>query len=73
MAYIAKQTSRILTGGLLLAISQFTSATAAKPVAVIGDITITYQTLEQHVKGELIELEHERYEILRNGLYDIIG
>ena len=73
MAYIAKQTSRILTGALLLAISQFTSATAAKPVAVIGDITITYQTLEQHVKGELIELEHERYEILRNGLYDIIG
>lgn len=73
MAYIAKRTSGIKVGALLLAISQFNSAAAAEPAAVSGDKTITYQTLEQHVKGELIKLEHERYEILRTGLHDMTG
>lgn len=46
---------------------------AAESVATIGDKTISQTDLEQHVKGQLIKLQQERYEVLRRGLDQLVG
>ncbi|HIG55619.1 MAG TPA: DsbA family protein [Candidatus Latescibacteria bacterium] len=73
MARIPKLISGLKTLMLLLATGGSSATVSAQPAAVIGETTITYQALEQHVKGQLIRLEQERYEILRAGLYELIG
>jgi len=43
------------------------------PVATIGTRTITRTQLEEHVRSELIELDAQRYDVLREGLDDMIA
>lgn len=73
MARIPKSISGLKPLILLLVTGLLIATAAAEPAAVIGETTITYQALEQHVKGQLLRLEQERYEILRAGLYELIG
>lgn len=46
---------------------------ADQPVAKVGKRTITEAELEKHVKSELMEIDMQRYEALREGLDDIIS
>jgi len=73
MARIPKSISGLKPLILLLVTGLLIATASAEPAAVIGETTITYQALEQHVKGQLLRLEQERYEILRAGLYELIG
>ena len=43
------------------------------PVATIGTRTITRTQLEEHVRSELIELDTQRYDVLREGLDEMIA
>jgi protein-disulfide isomerase len=43
------------------------------PVATIGTRTITRAQLEEHVRSELIELDTQRYDVLREGLDAMIA
>ncbi len=45
----------------------------AETVATVGDVTITRETLEKHVKPRLIEIESQRYEVLSDGLDDLVS
>jgi protein-disulfide isomerase len=45
----------------------------AETVATVGDVTITRETLEKHVKPKLIEVDNQRYEVLSDGLDDLIS
>ena len=73
MARIPKSISGLTPLILLLVTGLLIAMASAEPAAVIGETTIKYQALEQHVKGQLLRLEQERYEILRAGLYELIG
>src|SRR5213083_3587288 len=42
-------------------------------VATVGDHAITRAQLEEHVRAKLIELENQRYEMLREGLDELIA
>jgi protein-disulfide isomerase len=50
-----------------------TAQAADQPVATIGNHSITLAELEKHVKSELMDLEMQRYETLREGLDEMIG
>jgi len=42
-------------------------------VATVGDITITRADLEKSVKAQLIEVDNQRYEILEEGLNNLVS
>src|SRR3989454_3836394 len=42
-------------------------------VATVGEHAITRAQLEEHVRAKLIELENQRYEMLREGLDELIA
>src|SRR5436309_1935894 len=42
-------------------------------VATVGEHAITRAQLEEHVRAKLIELENQRYELLREGLDEMIA
>jgi len=46
---------------------------ADQPVATVGSVTITQQQLEQKVKPQLVEVENQRYEVLSNGLEEMVA
>ena len=46
---------------------------AAETVATVGGTTITREQLEKHVKPKLIEIENQRFEVLSDGLDDMIS
>jgi len=46
---------------------------AAETVATVADTPITRETLEQHVKPKLIEVDNQRYEVLSEGLDELIS
>ena len=73
MVRIRKYLPNLNTITLLLTTGLLAATASAEPAAVIGEVTISHQALEQHVKGQLIELEQERYEILRRGLDQLVG
>ena len=50
-----------------------TAQAADQPVATVGSRAITLAELEKHVKSELMEIEMQRYETLREGLDEMIG
>jgi len=43
------------------------------PIATIGTRTISRTQLEEHVRAELIELDTQRYDVLREGLDEMIA
>jgi protein-disulfide isomerase len=45
----------------------------AETVATVGDTAISRETLEKHVKPKLIEVENQRYEVLSDGLDELIS
>jgi protein-disulfide isomerase len=45
----------------------------AETVATVGDTAITREALENHVKPKLIEVENQRYEVLSDGLEELIS
>ncbi len=45
----------------------------ADTVATVGDTPISRDTLEKHVKPKLIEVENQRYEVLSEGLDELIS
>jgi len=45
----------------------------AETVATVGDVTITRDQLEKHVKPKLIEVENQRFEILSDGLDELVS
>jgi len=59
---------------LLLPLSaQAQSGSANEVVATVGDITITRADLEKAVKAQLIEVDNQRYEILEEGLNNLVS
>ncbi len=46
---------------------------AAEPVATVGGTPITREQLEKHVKPKLVEIENQRFEILSDGLDELIS
>ncbi len=49
------------------------AAAAEPPVATVGGSSISREELEKHVRPKLVEVENQRYEILRDGLDEMIG
>ncbi len=49
------------------------AAIASDVVAKVGSEQITLEELEEHLKGQLIELETRRYELLKAGLEQLIS
>ena len=45
----------------------------AETVATVADTPITREALEQHVKPKLIEVDNQRYEVLSEGLDELIS
>jgi protein-disulfide isomerase len=45
----------------------------AETVATVGDTPITRETLEKHVKPKLVEVENQRYEVLSEGLDELVS
>src|SRR5262249_24974720 len=45
----------------------------AETVATVGDTAISRETLEKHVKPKLVEVENQRYEVLSDGLNELIS
>jgi len=45
----------------------------AETVATVADTPISRETLEQHVKPKLIEVDNQRYEVLSEGLDELIS
>jgi len=45
----------------------------AETVATIGDVTITREQLEKHVKPKLIEVENQKFEVLSEGLDELVS
>ena len=48
-------------------------AVAAEPVATVGSQSISREELENHVRPKLVEIENQRYEVLHDGLDEMIG
>jgi protein-disulfide isomerase len=46
---------------------------AAEPVATVGSMTITREQLEAHVKPQLIELDSQRFDVLQQGLDELVA
>ncbi len=46
---------------------------SAETVAMVGGTSITREQLEAHVKPQLIELDTQRYDVLREGLDELIA
>jgi protein-disulfide isomerase len=46
---------------------------ADQTVATVGNVTITEQQLEKKVKPQLVEVENQRYEVLSNGLEEMVA
>lgn len=45
----------------------------AETVATVGDATITREQLEKHVKPKLIEVDNQKFEILSEGLDELVS
>src|SRR5262245_56144935 len=45
----------------------------SETVATVGDTPISRETLEKHVKPKLVEVENQRYEVLSEGLDELIS
>ncbi len=45
----------------------------AETVATVGDTPISRETLEKHVKPKMVEVENQRYEVLSQGLDELIS
>jgi protein-disulfide isomerase len=59
---------------LLLPVSAFAQAGApTEVVATVGDQTITRAQLEKSVKAQLIEVDNQRYDILEEGLNNLVS
>lgn len=50
-----------------------TAQDASEVVATVGDLTITRGDLEKSVKAQLIEVDNQRYEILEEGLNNLVS
>jgi hypothetical protein len=50
-----------------------TSADPGKPLAKVGDKTITQGQVEEHVAARLIEIDQERYEALKGGVDELVA
>jgi len=50
-----------------------TAAIAEEPVATVGTHTITRAELEKHLKPKLIELDSQRFEVLSEGLDEMVA
>jgi protein-disulfide isomerase len=48
-------------------------ASASEVVATVGDVTITRGDLEKSVKSQLFEVDNQRYEILEDGLNNLVS
>jgi protein-disulfide isomerase len=57
---------------LLLPVSALAQS-STEVVATVGDITITRGDLEKAVKAQLIEVDNQRYEILEEGLNNLVS
>jgi protein-disulfide isomerase len=65
----------ILAGVLALVVPSFVPASpaAAETVATVGGRTISRAELEKHVAAKLVEVERSRYEVLREGLDELVA
>lgn len=45
----------------------------AETLATVGDTPITREALEKHVKPKLVEVENQRYEVLSEGLDELVS
>jgi protein-disulfide isomerase len=62
--------SRIL---LAIAVCALPVLGRAETVATVGDATITREQLEKHVKPKLVEVENQRFEVLSEGLDELVS
>jgi len=58
---------------LAVAVCALPVLVGAETVATVGDDTITREQLEKHVKPKLIEVENQRFEILSDGLDEMVS
>jgi hypothetical protein len=63
---------RLIVYALLLSIVPAVRA-AEPPVATVGGRAITRSDVETHVRAKLIELDNQRYEVMREGIDDLIA
>src|SRR5437773_9211775 len=61
----------ILLGSSLLVLIPIMGV--AEPVATVGGQAINRTELENHVRPKLVEIENERFEVLRDGLDELIA
>src|SRR4030095_2696458 len=45
----------------------------SETVATVGDTPISRETLEKHVKPKLVEVENQRFEVLSEGLDELVS
>ena len=63
---------RIVIVGIIV-LGAAATAVAEGPVASVGTQTISRAELEKHVRAKLIELDNQRYEVLSEGLDEMIA
>src|SRR6266481_6439118 len=70
-----KVVTRLAVAALAVSLGIVPAARAAgdDKVATVGEHAITRAQLEEHVRAKLIELENQRYELLREGLDEMIA
>lgn len=61
-----------LVGGLIFSLLPAIAA-ADSPAATVGNRAISRAELEEHVRSQLMEVERQRYDALREGLDELIG
>jgi protein-disulfide isomerase len=65
---------RVIMPGVVVAVLCLVGVPAgAETVATVGDQTITRTQLDEQVRSKLVELENQRYEVLREGLDEMIA
>src|SRR5512134_2299042 len=58
---------------MLLALGLLPSLAAAEPLATVGKKTIDRAEVEKAVRPQLVEVENQRYEIIKGGLDEMVA
>ncbi len=58
---------------VLLSLLTAGAGRAAEPAATVGDHVISLEAVEEQVRSRLIKMDHQRYEVLRGGLDQLLG
>ena len=58
---------------VLLSLLTAGAGRSAEPAATVGDHVISLEAVEEQVRSRLIKMDHQRYEVLRGGLDQLLG